>query len=144
MRSIESTQTEVRAVNLNHCLSSAWRLPSSASRTAPRRQLGDGPVEATAVPVAGRHLPPHRVVLILAVEETDILKARKAILQACGNAVEALQCTRIRGTSRVRLRVNLEDGAAAQTLHHVMRCLRADDFGRVAVPVRRWSDRSCA
>lgn len=79
-------------------------------------------------------MPPHRVVLILAVEETDILKARKAILRACGNAVEVLQCTRIRGTSRVRLRVNLEEGAVAQTVHHVMRCLSAGEFGRVAVP----------
>jgi hypothetical protein len=72
-------------------------------------------------------------VLRLAVEESDILKARKAILCACGNAVEVLQCTRILGTSRVRLRVTLEDGATAQTLQCVMQCLAAGEFGRVVV-----------
>jgi hypothetical protein len=132
MRSAEPPRTPVGTVNLKLCLPAAWHQKSSAQSTAPRRELGGRTVETPAVPASGRHLP-HRVVLILAVEETDILKARKAILRACGNAVEVLQCTRIRGTSRVRLSVNLDDGAAAQTVHHVMRCLSADEFGRVTV-----------
>lgn len=86
------------------------------------------------MPASGRRLHSHRIVLRLAVEESDILKARKVILCECANAVEVLQCTRIRGTSRVRLRVTLEDGATTQTLHHVMQCLAAEKFGAMMVP----------
>jgi hypothetical protein len=120
-------------MNLKLCLPAEWYRASGEQPTAPRRNPGGRSVKAAALPVSSRHSPPHRVVLVLAVEETDILKARKAILCACGNDIEALQCTRIRGTSRVRLRVNLEDGAVAQTLHHIMRSLSTAEFGRVQV-----------
>jgi hypothetical protein len=129
-----SPHTSMRIMSLKNFLPAAWQRSSRAPSTAPRRELGDRPIEVPVVPVSERRSHSHRVALRLAVEQSDILKARKAILCACGNAVEVLQCTRIRGTSRVCLRVTLEDDAAAQTLQHVMQCLAAGEFGRVAVP----------
>jgi len=129
MRSAESPHTRAEIVNLDHRLPAEWR--SRAQSAVPHREPGDRPVAAP--PAAGRQLPSLRVTLILTVEDTDILKARWAILHACGDAVETLQCTRIRGTSRVRLRVHLEDRVAAQTVQHVMHCLTAGEFGRVVV-----------
>jgi len=128
-----SLHIPMRVVNLKNCLTAVWHRSSSAHATAMRRELGGRPVKAPVVPVSVRRLHPHRVALRLGVEESDILKARKAILRACGNAVEMLQCTHIRGTSRVCLRVTFEDNATAQTLYHVMQRLAAGDFGRVAV-----------
>jgi hypothetical protein len=133
MNYAESPHTLMRIMNLENYLPAAWHRRSSAHSTAPRRKLVGRSVAVAVVPAAGRRLHSHPIVLRLAVEESDILKARKAILCACGNAVEALQCTRICGTSRVRLRVTLEDTVTAQTLRHVMQCLAAGEFGRVAV-----------
>ena len=133
MNYAESPHTLMRIMNLENYLPAAWHRRSSAHSTAPRRELGGWPVEPPVVPVSVRRLHSHRVALRLAIEESDILKARKAILCACGKAVEVLQCTRIRGTSRMRLRVTLEDGATAQTLQCVMQCLAAGEFGRVVV-----------
>jgi hypothetical protein len=129
----ESLHIPMRIVNLKNCLTAAWQRSSSAHASAMRCELGGRPVKAPVVPVSVRRLNPHRVALRLAVDECDILKARKAILCACGNAVEMLQCTRIRGASRVCLRVTFEDRATAQTLHNVMQRLAAGEFGRVAV-----------
>jgi hypothetical protein len=133
MKHIESLHIPMRVVDLKNCLTAAWHRSSSAHTTAMGRELGGRPVKAPVVPVSEGRLHPHRVALRLGVEEIDILKARKAILRACGSAVEMLQCTRIRGTSRVCLRVTFEDNATAQTLHHVKQRLAAGDFGRVAV-----------
>jgi hypothetical protein len=133
MNYAESPHTLMRIMNLKNCLPAAWHRSKSAHSTARQRELGGRPAEPPVMPVSGRRLHSHRVALRLAIEESDILKARKEILCACGKAVEVLQCTRIRGTSRVRLRVTLEDGATAQTLQCVMQCLAAGEFGRVVL-----------
>ena len=133
MRNAESPISPVGNVNLKLCLPVEWQRSISAASTAPRQDLACRRVTAPAVPASGRHFPAHPVVLLLAIEEADVLKARKAILRTCGNAIDVLRCTRIRGTSRMRLRVNLEGAGAAQTLHHIMRCLSSAEFGRVQV-----------
>ena len=92
------------------------------------------PVRAmTLMPHPTLHAPRHRAVLVLVVEESDVLKARREILRACGGAVDALQSARIRGTSRLRLRVSLDEDTSTQELDQVMRRLGTTEFNCYAV-----------
>jgi len=72
-----------------------------------------------------------RLSLLVVVEAGDVLKARRAIVQSGDAHVEVMRCIPIPHSSRVRLIVELDEGALGETLLRITGSLQKGELGRV-------------
>jgi hypothetical protein len=72
-----------------------------------------------------------RLSLFVIVEGSDILKARRAIVQSGDAHVEVMRCVPIPQSSRVRLIVELDEAALGETLLRITGSLQKGELGRV-------------
>jgi hypothetical protein len=75
----------------------------------------------------------HRLILPLVVEERDVLRVRKAVIQSASGAVEIVRCVPIRNSTKVRLSIELQAGALDETIRRVMQSIEAGELGRVGL-----------
>jgi hypothetical protein len=92
----------------------------------------------TAAAVSGRAAKrlrggPKRVTLILVVEERDILRVRKAVIQSGNEHIEILRCMPVRGASKVRMAITLDPSTLDDTVLRIMRAIGSGEFGQVRV-----------
>jgi hypothetical protein len=83
------------------------------------------------------HLAPDtrqcRLCLPLVVDERDVLRVRKAVIQnACGK-LEILRCVPIRRSTKVRLTIELQAGALDETLRRIVQSVEAGELGRISL-----------
>jgi hypothetical protein len=88
------------------------------------------------VPVMRRAGRPHdsgggRLSLFVIVEGSDVLNARRAIVQSGDAHVEVMRCVPMPHSSRVRLIVELDETALGETLLRITGSLQKGEFGRV-------------
>jgi hypothetical protein len=72
-----------------------------------------------------------RLSLFVIVEASDVLNARRAIVQAGDAHVEVMRCVPIPQSSRVRLIVELDEAALGETLLRITGSLQRGELGRV-------------
>jgi len=72
-----------------------------------------------------------RLSLLVIVEATDVLKARRAIVQSADVHVEVMRSIPIPHSSRVRLIVELDEAALGETLLRITGSLQRGELGRV-------------
>lgn len=72
-----------------------------------------------------------RLSLFVIVEASDVLKARRAIVQSGDAHVEVMRCVPIPHSSRVRLIVELDGTALGETLLRITGSLQRGELGRV-------------
>ncbi|HUL91799.1 MAG TPA: hypothetical protein VLV56_05565, partial [Burkholderiales bacterium] len=72
-----------------------------------------------------------RLSLLVIVEGTDVLKARRAIVQSGDAHIELVRCIPIPHSSRVRLVVELDASALEETLVRITGSLERGELGRV-------------
>jgi len=84
-------------------------------------------------PAHGAEPRQHRLSLPLVVDERDVLQVRRAVIQSAGGMVEIVRCVPIRKTMRVRLIIELQAGALAETIQGIMQSIKAGELGRVAL-----------
>lgn len=75
----------------------------------------------------------HRLSMPLVVDERDVLRVRKAVIQNAGGKVEIVRCVPIRKSTKVRLIIEFQAGALEETTHRIMRSIAAGEFGRIAL-----------
>jgi hypothetical protein len=76
---------------------------------------------------------PHRLSLPLVVDERDVLRVRKAVIQSAGGKVEIVRCVPIRKSTKVRLTIELQAGALDETIHRIMQSIEAGELGRICL-----------
>ena len=72
-----------------------------------------------------------RLSLLVIVEATDVLNARRAIVQSGDAHVEVMRCVPIPHSSQVRLIVELDEAALGEALLRITGSLRKGELGRV-------------
>jgi hypothetical protein len=72
-----------------------------------------------------------RLSLFVIVEASDVLNARRAIVQSGDAHVEVLRCVPMPHSSRVRLIVELDEAALGETLLRITGSLQRGELGRV-------------
>ena len=72
-----------------------------------------------------------RLSLFVIVEATDVLKARRAIVQSGDAHVEVMRCVPLPQSSRVRLIVELDEAALGDALLRITGALQKGELGRV-------------
>jgi hypothetical protein len=75
----------------------------------------------------------HRLSLPLVVDERDVLRVRKAVIQSAGGTVEIVRCAPIRNSTKVRLTIELQAGALDETIRRVMQSIEAGELGRIGL-----------
>ena len=88
------------------------------------------------VPAMGRTGQQHdsgsgRLSLIVIVEASDVLNARRAIVQSGDAHIEVMRCVPMPHSSRVRLIVELDEAAVGETLLRITGSLQRGELGRV-------------
>lgn len=73
----------------------------------------------------------HRLSLPLVVNECDVLRVRKAVIQSAGGNVEILRCVPIRNSAKVRLVIEFQAGALGETIDRIMQSIEAGELGRI-------------
>jgi len=72
-----------------------------------------------------------RLSLLVIVEGSDVLNARRAIVQSGDAHVEVMRCVPMPNSSRVRLIVELDEAALGETLLRITGSLQRGELGRV-------------
>jgi hypothetical protein len=72
-----------------------------------------------------------RLSLSVIVEGSDVLNARRAIVQSGDAHVEVMRCVPMPNSSRVRLIVELDEAALGETLLRITGSLQRGELGRV-------------
>jgi len=75
----------------------------------------------------------HRLSLPLVVDERDVLRVRRAVIQSAGGKVEIVRCVPIRKTTKVRLTIELQAGALDETIRCIMQSIEAGELGRIGL-----------
>jgi hypothetical protein len=75
----------------------------------------------------------HRLSLPVVVDERDVLRVRKAVIQNAGGNVEIVRCVPIRNSTKVRLTIELQAGARDETIHRIMQSIEAGELGRIGL-----------
>jgi hypothetical protein len=88
---------------------------------------------ATAAHVPARAPDPrqHRLSLPLVVDERDVLRVRRAVIQSAGGKVEIVRCVPIRKSTKVRLTIELQADALDETIQRIMQSIEAGELGRI-------------
>ena len=73
----------------------------------------------------------HRLSLPLVVDERDVLRVRRAVIQSAGGKVEIVRCLPIRKSTKVRLTIELQAGALDETIGRILQSIEAGELGRV-------------
>ena len=73
----------------------------------------------------------HRLSLPLVVDERDVLRVRRAVIQSAGGKVEIVRCVPIPNSRKIRLTIELQAGALDETIQSIMRSIEAGELGRV-------------
>lgn len=73
----------------------------------------------------------HRLILPLVVNERDVLRVRRAVIQNAGGKVEIVRCVPIRNSAKVRLTIELQAGALDETIQRIMQSIEAGELGRI-------------
>ena len=84
-------------------------------------------------PARAAHRRQHRLSLPLVVDERDVLRVRRAVIQSAGGTVEIVRCTPIRKSTKVRLTIELQAGALDETIHRIMQSIEAGELGRIGL-----------
>jgi hypothetical protein len=71
--------------------------------------------------------------LTVTVEQADVFRVRRALVDAGLHCVEFLNITRIPRDDRVRLQIGLEAEAVNHAMSKVMMSVDAAEFGRITV-----------
>jgi hypothetical protein len=72
-----------------------------------------------------------RLYLPLVVEERDVLRVRRAVIQSAGGKVEIVRCAPIRSSTKVRLTVELQAGALDETIQRILQSIKEGELGRI-------------
>lgn len=72
-----------------------------------------------------------RLSLALVVNDCDVLRVRKAVIQSAGGKIEIVRCVPIRRSTKVRLSIELQAGALDAILQRIMQSIESGEFGRV-------------
>ena len=75
----------------------------------------------------------HRLSLPLVVDERDVLRVRRAVIQSAGGKVEIVRCAPIRNSTKVRLTIELHAGALDETIRCIMQSIEAGELGRIGL-----------
>ncbi len=75
----------------------------------------------------------HRLSLPLVVDECDVLRVRKAVIQSAGGKVEIVRCVPIRNSRKVRLTIEFQAGALDETVCRIMQSIEAGELGRLSL-----------
>ena len=75
----------------------------------------------------------HRLSLPLLVDERDVLRVRRAVIQSAGGKVEIVRCEPIRKSTKVRLTIELQAGALDDIIQRIMQSIEAGELGRVGL-----------
>ena len=75
----------------------------------------------------------HSLSLPLVVDERDVLRVRRAVIQNAGGKVEIVRCVPIRKSTKVRLIIELQAGALDETIRRIMQSIEAGEFGRIGL-----------
>ena len=75
----------------------------------------------------------HRLSLPLVVNERDVLRVRKAVIQSAGGKVEIVRCVPIRRSTKVRLTIELQAGALDETIHSILQSIETGELGRIGL-----------
>ena len=75
----------------------------------------------------------HRLSLPLVVDERDVLRVRRAVIQSAGGKVEIVRCVPIRKSTKVRLSIELQAGALDETIRCIMQSIEAGELGRIGL-----------
>jgi hypothetical protein len=75
----------------------------------------------------------HRLCLPLVVDERDVLRVRRAVIQNAGGKVEIVRCVPIRNSTKVRLSIELQAGALDETINRILQSIEAGELGRIAL-----------
>jgi hypothetical protein len=75
----------------------------------------------------------HTLSLPLVVDQRDVLRVRRAVIQSAGGKVDIVRCVPIRKSTKVRLTIELQAGEIADTLHGIMQSIEAGEFGRIGL-----------
>jgi hypothetical protein len=75
----------------------------------------------------------HRLSLPLVVDERDVLRVRRAVIQNAGGKVEIVRCVPIPNSRKVRLTIELQAGALDETIRRVMQSIEAGELGRIGL-----------
>jgi len=75
----------------------------------------------------------HRLSLPLVVDERDVLRVRKAVIQSAGGKVEIVRCVPIRSSTKVRLTIELQAGALDETIRCILQSIEAGELGRIGL-----------
>ena len=73
----------------------------------------------------------HRLSLPLVVDECEVLRVRKAVVQSAGGKLEIVRCALIRNSRKVRLTIALQAGAFDETMRRIMQSIEAGELGRL-------------
>jgi hypothetical protein len=73
----------------------------------------------------------HRLILPLVVNERDVLRVRRAVIQSAGGKVEVVRCAPIRNSAKVRLTVELQAGALDETIQRILQSIKEGEIGRI-------------
>ena len=74
-----------------------------------------------------------RLSLPLVVDERDVLRVRRAVIQSAGGKVEIVRCVPIRKSTKVRLIIELQAGALDETIRRILQSIEAGEFGRIGL-----------
>ena len=69
----------------------------------------------------------------LVVDERDVLRVRRAVIQSAGGKVEIVRCTPIHKSTNVRLTIELQAGALDETIRRILQSIEAGEFGRIGL-----------
>ena len=75
----------------------------------------------------------HRLSLPLVVDERDVLRVRRAVIQSAGGKVEIVRCVPISNSRKARLTIELQAGALDETVYRIMQSIEAGELGRIGL-----------
>ena len=113
----------------------------SSSRGSQQRHSSGAlhPVESQYVPTSETR----RVMLTLAVNESEWARVRAIVMRGGGSDIEVLRVVPVATTSDLRIQIGLESHTLHETMSRIMRSLKAAEFGPVvAIRNRESSDQS--
>jgi hypothetical protein len=75
----------------------------------------------------------HRLSLPLVVDERNVLRVRKAVIQNADGKVEIVRCVPIRNSTKVRLTIEFQARALDETINRIMQSIKAGELGRIGL-----------
>jgi len=75
----------------------------------------------------------HSLSLPLVVDERDVLRVRRAVIQSAGGKVEIVRCAPVRNSTKVRLTIELQAGALGETIQRILQSIKAGELGRIGL-----------